>query len=119
MLKYLYLGLLLTCFLLALGNRPQGSKWTYTGAVIGFALITVYMTVRPGYLLRIRAGTDYTFNLVRCLLLGVQGYREHQSFERRLDHLWDDLQRPNLLHHRLVIGGHARTLHPCVTAFRA
>ena len=44
-LNYLYLGLLVMCYLLALGNRPQGSKWGYTFAFIGFAVITVYMTV--------------------------------------------------------------------------
>jgi len=44
-LNYFYLGLLITCFILALGNRPQGSKWGYTAALIGFAIITVYMTV--------------------------------------------------------------------------
>jgi len=44
-LNYFYLGLLVTCFILALGNRPQGSKWGYTMALIGFALVTVYMTV--------------------------------------------------------------------------
>jgi hypothetical protein len=32
--------------MLSLGNRPQGSKWGYTLAFIGFALLTVYMTVR-------------------------------------------------------------------------
>ena len=45
-LEYLYLGLLVTCFLLSLGNRPQGAKWFYTTAFLGFAVITVYMTVR-------------------------------------------------------------------------
>ncbi|KAG8214804.1 glycosyltransferase family 2 protein [Butyriboletus roseoflavus] len=44
-LNYFYLGLLITCFLLSLGNRPQGAKWAYILAFIGFALITVYMTV--------------------------------------------------------------------------
>jgi chitin synthase len=44
-LEYFYVGLLLMCFILALGNRPQGSKWGYTLAFIGFALITIYMTV--------------------------------------------------------------------------
>ncbi|KAH0832244.1 glycosyltransferase family 2 protein [Lanmaoa asiatica] len=44
-LNYFYLGLLITCFLLALGNRPQGAKWAYTLAFIGFGLITIYMTV--------------------------------------------------------------------------
>jgi chitin synthase len=44
-LEYLYGGLLVMCFLLSLGNRPQGSKWGYTGAIIGFGFITIYMTV--------------------------------------------------------------------------
>ncbi|VDB96624.1 unnamed protein product [Peniophora sp. CBMAI 1063] len=43
-LEYAYVGLLLTCFMLSLGNRPQGSKWGYTTAFIGFALLTAYMT---------------------------------------------------------------------------
>jgi len=45
-LNYFYLGLLMMCFILSLGNRPQGSKWGYTAAMIGFAVITTYMTVR-------------------------------------------------------------------------
>ena len=44
-LNYAYLGLLLMSFILALGNRPQGSKRSYTLAFIGFAFITIYMTV--------------------------------------------------------------------------
>ncbi|KAG5642981.1 Chitin synthase 4 [Asterophora parasitica] len=44
-LNYFYLGLLIMCFILSLGNRPQGSKWGYTAAFIGFGLITIYMTV--------------------------------------------------------------------------
>lgn len=46
-LNYFYLGLLVMCFLLSLGNRPQGSKWAFTIALIGFGIITIYMTVRP------------------------------------------------------------------------
>ena len=42
---YLCLLLLVVCFILPLGNRPQGSKWEYTLAMIGFALITIYMTI--------------------------------------------------------------------------
>jgi chitin synthase len=45
LLEYMYLGLLLMCFILSLGNRPQGSKWGYTLAFIGFGVITIYMTV--------------------------------------------------------------------------
>jgi len=44
-LNYFYLGLLIMCFLLSLGNRPQGSKWGYTLAFIGFGFVTIYMTV--------------------------------------------------------------------------
>ncbi|EJC98439.1 glycosyltransferase family 2 protein [Fomitiporia mediterranea MF3/22] len=44
-LNYFYLGLLVMCFILALGNRPQGSKRAYTLAFVGFAIITIYMTV--------------------------------------------------------------------------
>ncbi|KAJ3855614.1 glycosyltransferase family 2 protein [Lentinula lateritia] len=43
-LNYFYLGLLVMCFLLSLGNRPQGSKWAFTIALIGFGIITIYMT---------------------------------------------------------------------------
>jgi len=45
-LEYLYVGLVLMCFILALGNRPQGSKWTFTLAFVGFGILTIYMTVR-------------------------------------------------------------------------
>ena len=44
-LEYFYVGLVLMCFILALGNRPQGSKWAFTLAFVGFAILTVYMTV--------------------------------------------------------------------------
>jgi chitin synthase len=37
-LNYFYLGLLIMCFILSLGNRPQGSNWGYTLAIIGFGL---------------------------------------------------------------------------------
>ncbi|KAF8259401.1 chitin synthase-domain-containing protein [Lactarius quietus] len=49
-LKYAYVGLLLTCFILSLGNRPQGSNKGYTLAFIGFAIFTVYMTFAAVFL---------------------------------------------------------------------
>ncbi|KAI0691142.1 glycosyltransferase family 2 protein [Cerioporus squamosus] len=49
-LEYFYLGLLIMCYILSLGNRPQGAKWGYTLAFIGFALITVYMTFAAFFL---------------------------------------------------------------------
>ena len=45
MLEYSYGGLLLACFILSLGSRPRGSNKRYTLAFIGFAILTVYMTV--------------------------------------------------------------------------
>ncbi|KAF4580727.1 Chitin synthase, class 1 [Pleurotus pulmonarius] len=53
-LNYFYLGLLILCFLLSLGNRPQGSKWGYTAAFIGFGVITIYMTT-AAFLLAIKS----------------------------------------------------------------
>ena len=50
-LDYFYLCLLIMCFILSLGNRPQGSKWGYTLAIIGFGFITIYMTVSLSTLL--------------------------------------------------------------------
>ncbi|KAG5730212.1 Chitin synthase 4 [Termitomyces sp. T112] len=52
-LTYFYLGLLIMCFILSLGNRPQGSKWGYAGAFVGFAIITIYMTA-AAFLLAIK-----------------------------------------------------------------
>ncbi|KAF8669686.1 Chitin synthase [Rhizoctonia solani] len=49
-LNYFYLGMLVMCYLLSLGNRPQGSKFGYTMAFIGFALITIYMTFAAFFL---------------------------------------------------------------------
>lgn len=43
-LRYIYLGVLIMCFLLAMGNRPQGSKMMFTIALVVFAFITIYMT---------------------------------------------------------------------------
>lgn len=49
-LQYAYVGLLLMCFMLSLGNRPQGSKWGYTLAFVGFAFFTIYMTFSAFFL---------------------------------------------------------------------
>ena len=44
-LHFIYVGTLVACFILALGNRPQGSAWKYTAVVVIFALLTAYMLV--------------------------------------------------------------------------
>ncbi|KAF2704722.1 glycosyltransferase family 2 protein [Pleomassaria siparia CBS 279.74] len=41
--EWLYIGVLITCFILALGNRPQGSNKFYMTMVYFWALIMVYL----------------------------------------------------------------------------
>jgi chitin synthase len=45
LLNYFYLGPLIMCFILALGNHPQGANLGYTLAIIGFDLITIFTTI--------------------------------------------------------------------------
>lgn len=49
-LKYLYLGFLLLQFILALGNRPKGSRGSYIVSFCMFALIQLYVIVLSMYL---------------------------------------------------------------------
>lgn len=44
-LHYLYTGTLIGCFLLSMGNRPQGAKWKYITVMVIFALLALYMMV--------------------------------------------------------------------------
>jgi len=56
-LIYLYLGFLLLQFILALGNRPKGSKIAYVISFCVFALIQLYIIVLSMYLV-VRAFTS-------------------------------------------------------------
>ncbi|KAK4452373.1 chitin synthase 1 [Podospora aff. communis PSN243] len=49
-LKYLYLAFVILQFILALGNRPKGSKYTYITSYVVFSLIQVYILILSGYL---------------------------------------------------------------------
>ena len=44
-IAYLYLGFLLLQFILALGNKPKASQWTYYASFVVFALIQVYVII--------------------------------------------------------------------------
>ncbi|KAI9462965.1 glycosyltransferase family 2 protein [Boletus coccyginus] len=68
-LNYFYLGLLILCFLLSLGNRPQGAKWAYTLAFIGFGLITIYMTA-SAFLLAYKGGESVAQSEGRAVHVG-------------------------------------------------
>lgn len=48
--KYVYLGFLLLQFILALGNRPKGSKFSYLASFVVFGLIQLYIVVDSLYL---------------------------------------------------------------------
>lgn len=49
-LKYAYLGFLLVQFILALGNRPKGSRMTYIASFCVFGAIQAYVIVLSMYL---------------------------------------------------------------------
>ncbi|KAF2116431.1 chitin synthase-like protein [Lophiotrema nucula] len=49
-LKYLYLAFLGLQFILALGNRPKGSRWSYLTSFIVFAIIQFYIIILSIYL---------------------------------------------------------------------
>ncbi|KAF2193494.1 glycosyltransferase family 2 protein [Zopfia rhizophila CBS 207.26] len=49
-LKYLYLGFLMLQFILALGNRPKGSRWTYMTSFVVFGLVQFYIIILSMYL---------------------------------------------------------------------
>lgn len=58
-LKYLYLAFLLVQFILALGNRPKGSRATYIVSFMVFGIINAYLIVLSMYLaVRGIAGTS-------------------------------------------------------------
>ena len=44
--EWLYLAILISCFVLSLGNRPQGSNRLYMSMVIFWAIIMVYVYSR-------------------------------------------------------------------------
>lgn len=74
-LKYLYLGFLLLQFILALGNRPKGSRYTYMSSFALFGLINFYIIVLAIYLVvkafsdpnSQKLDTDSTEDFVRSL----------------------------------------------------
>lgn len=58
-LKYTYLSFVLLQFILALGNRPKGSKWTYITSFCVFGVIQAYIVTLSFYLVA-RAFTSNT-----------------------------------------------------------
>ncbi|ETI24792.1 chitin synthase 2 [Cladophialophora carrionii CBS 160.54] len=48
--EFVYLGTLLYCFILSMGNRPQGSKKSYLAMVIFWSILMVWLTFASIYL---------------------------------------------------------------------
>ncbi|KAI9805388.1 MAG: hypothetical protein M1825_000639 [Sarcosagium campestre] len=55
--KYLYLAFVLLQFILALGNRPKGSRYSYIVSFVVFGVIQLYLVVLSMYLV-VRAFTN-------------------------------------------------------------
>ncbi len=49
-LQYLYLAFVILGFILALGNRPKGSKWQYMASFFYFGFVQLYVMIISGYL---------------------------------------------------------------------
>ncbi|PWN89514.1 hypothetical protein FA10DRAFT_268056 [Acaromyces ingoldii] len=43
--QYIYLGTTISCFILSLGNRPQGSRWKYFLVSCIYAALTLFMMI--------------------------------------------------------------------------
>ncbi|KAI9699679.1 MAG: Chitin synthase, class 2 [Candelina mexicana] len=56
-LKYTYLAFVLLQFILALGNRPKGSRYTYITSFVVFGVIQLYLIILSMYLV-VRAFTS-------------------------------------------------------------
>lgn len=50
-IKYVYLAFVILQFILALGNRPKGSKYTYITSFCVFAIIQLYILIDSVYLI--------------------------------------------------------------------
>jgi chitin synthase len=69
-LNYIYVLLLIVQFIMALGNRPQGSRFAYTSSMIFFALLMGYMMFATIWItvVGIEAVVENTGNQVMTML---------------------------------------------------
>ncbi|TDL18368.1 glycosyltransferase family 2 protein [Rickenella mellea] len=88
-LDYFYLGMLFVSFLLAMGKRPQSSRWGYTICFVGFGLITIYM-LTAGILLAVKT---------------AQNIQHGDSGPLRIRHLFSNLVFRNVVIPVIVTAG--------------
>ncbi|CEQ40167.1 SPOSA6832_01759 [Sporobolomyces salmonicolor] len=48
-MQYAYMGTVIACFLMSMGNRPKAAKWKYISVMVIFAICTAYMFGAAGY----------------------------------------------------------------------
>ncbi|RUP43257.1 putative chitin synthase division I [Jimgerdemannia flammicorona] len=56
-LNYIYILLIVIQFIMAMGNRPQGAKWSYVGCMIFFAFLMAYILFAAVWLTYIGVAT--------------------------------------------------------------
>ncbi|EER37848.1 chitin synthase [Histoplasma capsulatum H143] len=83
-LKYLYLAFLLLQFILALGNRPKGSKHSYITSFVVFGIIQLYIIVLSMYL------------VVRAFSGGTLAFTNRQKY-RRIPQILLQFRRPGII----------------------
>ena len=82
--RYSYVGLLLSCFILSLGNRPQGSNVGYTLAFVGYAIFTIYMTVGQPRLNSTQESQLMVWRIqFAAIILSVKGVQQVAAAEHR------------------------------------
>ncbi|GAA5991239.1 hypothetical protein JCM11641_004030 [Rhodosporidiobolus odoratus] len=47
-MQYLYMGAVISCFLMSMGNRPKAARWHYLTVMAIFAFTTCYMFIAAG-----------------------------------------------------------------------
>ncbi|BGP17939.1 hypothetical protein JCM10213_003947 [Rhodosporidiobolus nylandii] len=48
-MQYAYMGAVISCFVLSMGNRPKAAKWKYMTVMIVFSATTAYMFAAAGF----------------------------------------------------------------------
>ncbi|GBB96459.1 hypothetical protein RclHR1_02760012 [Rhizophagus clarus] len=78
--RSLYIMVIVTIFISSMGNRPQGSKWMYTGCIILFAIIMATMLYCAGYTVysSLVQAKDIKFNSIASIkkALETQQFRD-------------------------------------------
>lgn len=73
--EWLYLGMVLTCFVLSLGNTPQGNKKLYMTIVIVWAVLMVYGLTLQNFKCKAPSLTKPRYLLFAAIFLCVKSLR--------------------------------------------